>query len=440
MNPTMPPPVSAARLKIFARIAALFSAIVGILVLGGWAFDVKMMKTVLPGLATMKPNTALCIIGGGISVWLFAIQDESKLKRWFTVNLSWMLGLVVLVIAALTLCEYVFGWDLRIDQLIFTDIVPDGRPYPGRMAPHTAISFLLFGAALLLLPVETKRGYLPSQFLSLFSGLISLTSIIGYLYSVVSFYHIASYTGMALHTAVCIFLLSHAIFFVYPERGLAAAISSETLGGVIARRLLPAALFVPLVIGWFGMEGQKAGLYGTEFGLALMVALNVVVFTAWIYVSGRHIHQIAVARTEAEQARQELNYTLQALIDAFPLPVVAMDCDARIQTWNRAAEGVFGWSSLQVRAKPNPIVCADRKEEYKTFLEIMAKGDPVLGLDTVVQNIEEEKIPIMWWGSPIIFGTRGMIGYITIMEDLRERNKLEAKIRDLQAGHLPVRN
>ena len=127
-----------------------------------------------------------------------------------------------------------------------------------------------------------------------------------------------------------------------------------------------------------------------------------------------------------------MNYTLQALIDAFPLPVVAMDRAAKIQTWNRAAERVFGWSSLQVRGQSNPLICEDRHEEYNTILEIMAKGDPVLGLGTVLVTMEEEKIPVVLWGAPIIFGTRGILGYVTIMEDLRERRQLEAKLRQLQ--------
>jgi PAS domain S-box-containing protein len=432
MSQITPGPVSVSRLKVFTRIAALASAILGLLVLAGWAFDVPLMKTVFPGLVSMKANTALCIVWAGLSLWLFAAQEDGKLRKPFALGTSRILAIIVLLLGLATLCEYVFGWNLHIDQLLFKDLLPGPHSIPGRMAPTTAVSFVFLGCALILLPVETKRGYRPAQLLSLLTALISLTSIVGYLYSVVSFYHIASYPGMAVHTALGIFLLSHGVFFLYPERGFAAAISSESLGGVIVRRLLPAALLVPLVIGWFGMEGEKAGLYGPEFGLALMVTLNVVVFTVWIYSSGRQIHQISVARAEAEQARTELNYTLQALIDAFPLPVVAMDRAAKIQTWNRAAERVFGWSSLQVRGQSNPLICEDRHEEYNTILEIMAKGDPVLGLGTVLVTMEEEKIPVVLWGAPIIFGTRGILGYVTIMEDLRERRQLEAKLRQLQ--------
>jgi len=426
------------RLKILTRFAALFSASVGSVVLVGWAFNVSMMKTVLPGLASMKPNTAICIALTGISLWLLAAQEDGKSKGRFALGASKTLALIVFGIGVATLCETFFGWNLHIDQLLFKDLVPDGHSIPGRMAPHTAISFAALGCALILLPAESKRGYRPAHFLTLVPAFISLSAIVGYLYSVVSFYRVTSYTGMALHTAVAIFLLSNCVFFLYPDRGLAALISSDGFGGLLVRRLLPVAFVVPVAIGWIRMEGQKAGFYGTEFGLSMMVTLNILVFSITIYAAGR-LHQIAAARAESEESRTELNYTLQSLIDAFPLPVVGMDRDAKVHTWNRAAERVFGWSSLQVRGQPNPLVCDDRQEEYNTILEILARGDSVSGLITVLVTREENKVPVILWGAPIVIGTRGISGFVTIVEDLRERDQLEAKLKQLQTANSPAR-
>jgi hypothetical protein len=91
-------------------------------------------------------------------------------------------------------------------------------------------------------------------------------------------------------------------FFPYPNRGLAAIFSSDSFGAIVLRRLLPAAFLVPIVIGWFRMEGQKAGWYGTEFGRALMVTVNVMIFSVAVYLSGKEIDRIVIARQEAESA------------------------------------------------------------------------------------------------------------------------------------------
>jgi hypothetical protein len=99
----------------FARMAGAVSAGVGALVLIGWAFDLPALKGVLPGFATMKANTALCFILAGGGLWFIREKSPAHQQR-----LGRILGAAVLVISALTLAQYLFGWDLRIDQLLFT--------------------------------------------------------------------------------------------------------------------------------------------------------------------------------------------------------------------------------------------------------------------------------------------------------------------------------
>ena len=56
------------------------------------------------------------------------------------------------MIGLLTLSEHVLGWNLHIDQLLFTE--PAGAlatNSPGRMGITASTDFVLFGAALLLL-------------------------------------------------------------------------------------------------------------------------------------------------------------------------------------------------------------------------------------------------------------------------------------------------
>ena len=50
----------------------------------------------------------------------------------------------------------------------------------------------------------------------------------------------------------------------------------------MARRLLPAALVLPPVIGWARLLGEQSGLYGLGFGLALFATANAVTFTALV--------------------------------------------------------------------------------------------------------------------------------------------------------------
>lgn len=267
-------------LKSFSRTASYTVIFVGLLVLVGWVMDIIVLKSVFPGLVTMKANTALAFVLAGMSLWLlWTEQADQRLRR-----IAQACAVIVALIGLLTLSEYLFGWDLRIDQLLFKESLGAvGTFAPARMAPSTALNFLMLGLALLLL--DTPRTFRAVEFFVLASGLIGLLNLMGYAYGVRSFYGLASYTEMAVHTAVAFIILSVGIIFARAERGLMTVVTSDSAGGVMARRLLPAMIGVPFLLGWFGLMGQRVGLYSPEFGLALLVLSNVIVFAAMIWWS-----------------------------------------------------------------------------------------------------------------------------------------------------------
>src|SRR5580698_370374 len=377
-------------MKKFTLGVSVLSVSLGLLVLVGWALGLARLTVVAPGLASMKPNTAACLALCGLSLWC-GCGDASGKFRGHATFAAKCFALLAVFMGLATLAEYMFRSNFGIDQLLFVDRFGDGHSLPGRMAPNTALCFAVLGVALVLIPKETKGGHRPAQLISLIPAFISLMAILGYLYSAISLYRIASFTGMAVHTATAFFLLSLGVFFSVPERGVTAVISRDSLGGILLRRLLPTASLVPIVIGWLRMEGQKAGWYGTEFGLALMVSVNVTIFSVVIYLSSREIDRIAIARQETARALRTsqdgllaMNYTFESVIDACPLPVVTLDHESKIQVWNHAAEKAYGWSWLQVKGRPFLLAVGDQREELASIIETLRQGNPVSGIQTVL--------------------------------------------------------
>ncbi|GAB3776176.1 hypothetical protein GCM10028796_53240 [Ramlibacter monticola] len=128
-----------------ASAAAWVAMLSGALVLLGWSLGNPLLKSLVPGAADMKANTAVALLGAGL-----ALRLQVRGARWSTAA---GIGVACLVSAlgAATLVEYLAGIDLGIDELLFHDAEAGFRSAPGRMSPYAAWSFVLLGPGIALL-------------------------------------------------------------------------------------------------------------------------------------------------------------------------------------------------------------------------------------------------------------------------------------------------
>jgi len=299
-HPVLIEPKSIPPFKSLAQGIGLFVIGIGCLVLAGWVLDIAVLKSIVPGLATMKSMTALLFVLSGISLWL---QAKAQAHQFALVC-----AFIVTVASVLTLGEYLFSRDFGIDQLVFREPAV-GVLYPGRMAPVTGLSFLLISSALLFLDRRTGDRFKEFPVIAVFA--LSLLAVIGYIYAVSSLYRIGAYTSMALHTALSFVVLSMGILFARPERGLLQTILADTAGGYILRRFLPMALVLPVILGWIRLWGQRAGFYDTAFGLAIMVTSLITTLTIFIWVNAGQLTNIDGKRRQVEIEIIKLNTELE---------------------------------------------------------------------------------------------------------------------------------
>src|SRR5579871_796997 len=129
-----------------SQVAGLLSAALGFLVLVGWVSDVPWVKSVLPGAVTMKANTAVAFLLGGVSLFLVDAANSGIRSR-----LGQALGVGVALIGSATLSEYIFGWRLGIDEFLFRDEAVAYNVLRGRMSPYSAVAFSAIGIGLAVL-------------------------------------------------------------------------------------------------------------------------------------------------------------------------------------------------------------------------------------------------------------------------------------------------
>lgn len=190
------------------RVSAACVIFVGWLVLAGWQWDVSILRSLGNEWVSMKVNTALAFVACGAALLL--LPDASSRTMWVIRAAA----LLVVTTAGLTLAQYLFAFDAGIDQALFPDqAVPLKSSHPGRMAPSTALCFLLTGFALFsatrLSPSRLRYPLIKS--LGTAVTLIGFFSLAGYAADTAMGSRWWAYTGMAAHTAGCFILLGGGI-------------------------------------------------------------------------------------------------------------------------------------------------------------------------------------------------------------------------------------
>lgn len=305
-----------------------------------------MLKRILPNLVAMNPLTAVSFVLAGGSL-LLGREGGGRGARGIAAGLALLVCLVGLV----KLLQVAFGWEGGIDQALFPRALEAEAAttgLPNRMAPNTALNFFLLGAALLVLDRQTRRGHWPAHWLALISTAASSLAVIGYLFGTAALYGVSAYIPMALHTALTFILVSLGVLCARPRRGLAALVVSDSAGGLIARRLLPAAVVIPLVLGWLRLEGQRAGLYGTELGVALIAVASMVVFTAVVWLSARSLHDADLERGEAEERLREAEARFRSSFRDAAIGMAIAGTDGRWLQADRALCEIVGYSEAEL--------------------------------------------------------------------------------------------
>ena len=351
------------RLRFFCQRSALASVALGSIVLSGWILQLTSLKSVFHGLVAVKANTALALVLSGVALWLLIPGESSRQRRGIAFFFASLVGMIGLG----TFCEYLFGLNLGIDQLLFHEVVGAvATSSPGRMAPIATVGFTAIGAALMLLAVKTRHCERASQLLSLLAALAAMLAIIGYIDHATPLYRFMQYTQVTLYTAIALFLLSVAVFLARPSTAIAGDLIRGGSGSALARRFLPAVFFVPVCVGWICLQGERAGFYSTELGLALYTTSNVVVFAFLVWLSARKLNRESVRRNMAETEIRELNAHLESrvaertktleqqttllaeqagLLDIAHDSIFVRDMHDRITFWGKGAAEKYGWTA-----------------------------------------------------------------------------------------------
>jgi PAS domain S-box-containing protein len=312
-----------------AYAAAIIVGVLGLAVWAGWLLDVSALKSVAPGLATMKVSTALCFV---LSACALASSVGAGAQRRVLIR---SLSLILLVAwSGLTLVEYALQREFGLAHLF---VPGQGAEVAGRMSLATAAAFLLFASALAV--ARVREGWASLAFVALpLAGLaVAFSALIGYLFGLSLLYRPLPESAMALHAAFGLLVLFIGTAALRPEIGWISLLRAQSSVGVFARRVFPAVVLAPSIIGWLILQGVEARWFDARDALALLSLACVVALTGLVWAWGEFADRLG----EKLAVRDEvLRTVIETALDGF----VLMDEGGRILDWNAEAERIFGWT------------------------------------------------------------------------------------------------
>ena len=420
------------RARQYSSFAACLCMFLGCLVfVGGWAFDIELLRSLLPNLVSMKANTAFAFILSGAALAL----HHSQLPRFW----AQLISVLVLLIGGLTLLEIIFDLHFGIDELFFAD------PYTvhgvaGRMATVSAICFILVGSALLTLKSQLTHWRWFTNSCAVLVLINTFITILGYLYGINSLYQVSGYNPMAIHTALLFFIIAIGLIGFQPDQGFMRLVTADSSAGVLIRRLLPAVMFMPPLLGWLTFKGQQLSWYDISFGWALFAASNIFVFSLLVWWVARAVEQADDDKEKAEK----ISSWQQAILNSADLTIISTDLQGTILTCNVGALLQLGYDENDIIGKKTPVFFHDPtelKQRAERLSEYLIKPiEPTFEL--LITQLNQGINNLEWMyirkdGSRLtvrmsitkLYSTQGeLTGYLCISRDISQRKLDEQQI------------
>ena len=138
-------------------------------------------------------------------------------------------------------------------------------------------------------------------------------------------------------------------------------------------------------------------------------------------------------RKRAEEQIRQSQQKLRIHFENTPIAVVEWDLDFRVSAWNPAAERIFGYTREEAIGQHADFIVPPeiRPQVKEVWAKLLAKEGSREG--SANDNITKTGniISCEWYNTPLVDDTGRVLGVASLVEDVTERKRAEAKFRGL---------
>jgi signal transduction histidine kinase len=295
--------------RITIRISIIAIFVISLMDLAGWIFSITLFKSIMPQWGPMKIITAVCFIFAATALLVIHADLSSIVSKTVSVVSAFFISIVSLV----TLYVYIY-FMVTGNEPSFTGVPFFGffLPPEERMAFLTSINFLLIGGILFILPSDKTKASGIAHAMVIPVTLVSYFFLISYILDIYSVTEVNE-IPVALNTGLAFCGTCTAILLLRSDTWLLKVFTSSDTGGIIARRLLPPLMILPVVIGWVRIHGERVGLFKSEEGVILVAITYTVCFLIIVWFTARSINSIDRKRQASEEELKKNETRLKEL-------------------------------------------------------------------------------------------------------------------------------
>src|SRR6184192_3095981 len=411
------------RLARVSRASYGVVALLGASAIWGWVLGVPLLRDLGADFAPMSPGAALALLL--LATSFFASHADRPRSAAIA-------AIAAGTIAALTLAETLLGLSFGMN---FAWLAAGGAELPGQMSIAACVTLLLLA---LVTPLARDPKILGASVNGLAAGVIGTVAffaLLGLSLRVLRFDIAAPLLGFSAPAALATMLAAIALATGRPAEWLLDTLSSKRTGAMVMRWLLPAAVVVPIAVGWMRLYAEREGLFGEAFGMALFTLVMIAWFSSLILWVARTLDQAAAQRAQAEGAATEQREWLQVTLASIGDGVIATDAAGRVRFLNAAAQRLTAWRAAEAAGRPldellqvfderdgaplrNPLKAALANRSATA-----ATGEPALRARDGALH------PVTVNAAPILDG-EGLLGAVLVLREVAAQRQSERAMRE----------
>jgi PAS domain S-box-containing protein len=221
-----------------------------------------------------------------------------------------------------------------------------------------------------------------------------------------------------------------------PLDGLVRAFARPGPGGVLARRLLPAALLAPPAFAALRRAGEAAGLFGPQLGLALTTLATMLFLVLVVGRTVRSLEQAAGARRAAEESLRSSEERFRLLVQgAWDYAIFMLAVRGWVASWNLGAERLTGYA-------PGDVLGRDYRALFTEQDAAAGLPERLLERAAASGHVEdrfvcERKDGTRIWANAALTALRHedgrLRGFVMVTRDVSERRRAEQAIHQLNS-------